>query len=162
RRDRWSIHADAIYLDFAGQQSSVKAVNFGGSVVGTNLNSSTSSSFKGTLLSLDGAYTAARTPRATLEVLAGIRNLQLRASADWQLTATVSGPGPGQVFPASGSISQRADLWDAIAGVRGRINLCDGRWSLPYYLDAGAGSSRITWQSLLGVAYSFEWGDAVL
>src|SRR5262249_18104197 len=41
REGRWSLHADAIYLDFADQASSVKAVNFGGPVVGTNLNSST-------------------------------------------------------------------------------------------------------------------------
>jgi len=162
RKERWSIHADAIYLDFADQASSVKAVNFGGSVVSTSLNSSTSSSLKGFLWTLDGGYAALQTPQAMLDVFGGLRYLAIRASTDWQLTATVSGPGPGQVFPASGSIAQRTDLWDAIVGVRGQVRLGAGGWSVPYYLDVGAGSSRITWQGLLGVSYAFHWGDAVL
>jgi hypothetical protein len=162
RKEHWSIHADAIYLDFANQVSSVKAVNFGGPIVSTSLNSSTSSSLRGYLWTLDGAYAAVETPRVTLEALGGLRYLAIRASTDWQLAATVSGPGAGQVFPASGSISQRSDLWDAIVGVRGRIRLGAGHWFVPYYLDVGAGSSRITWQGLLGVTYAFTWGDAVL
>lgn len=162
RKDRWSIHADAIYLDFADQASSVKAVNFGGPVVGTTFNSSTSSSLRGFLWTLDGAYTFAETPRVTLQVLGGARYLSIRASTDWQLSAAVTGPGAGQVFPASGSISQRADLWDAIVGVRGQVRFGEGHWSIPYYADVGTGSSRITWQALVGVAYAFSWGDAVL
>jgi hypothetical protein len=66
------------------------------------------------------------------------------------------------VFPASGNISQRADLWDAIVGVRGQVRSDGGHWTIPYYLDAGTGSSRITWQALVGVAYAFGWGDVVL
>lgn len=163
RKDSWSVHADVIYLDFANQASSVKAINFGGPVVGTNLNSSTSSSLKGFLWTLDGAYAFVETPRVTLAALGGVRYLSIRASTDWQLTGTVSGPGGGgPAFPASGSISQRADLWDAIVGVRGQVRLGEGHWSIPYYVDAGTGSSRLTWQALVGVTYAFGWGDAVL
>jgi hypothetical protein len=32
---------------------------------------------------------------------------------------------------------------------------------MPYYLDIGSGSSTLTWQGFLGVAYAFKWGDAV-
>jgi hypothetical protein len=162
RKDRWAVLADTIYLDFANQASTVKAVNFGGPVVGTSLNSSTSSSLKGWLLTLAGGYAAVQTPRATLDVLAGVRYLGIRASTDWQLTATVTGPGAGQVFPASGSVSERADLWDAIVGVRGQVRLGEGQWFMPYYLDVGTGSSTLTWQGLLGIAYRFKWGDATL
>jgi hypothetical protein len=162
RKDKWSIMADVIYLDFADQASNVKAVNFGGSTVSTNLNANTSSSFKGGLATLAGGYTVVETPVLTLDVLGGVRYLQIRASTDWQLTATVTGPGAGQVFPASGSISQRADLWDAIVGVRGRVRLGQGKWAIPYYLDVGTGSSDLTWQGLLGIAYGFGWGDATL
>jgi hypothetical protein len=162
RKDRWAVLADTIYLDFANQASTVKAVNFGGPVVGTSLNSSTSSSLKGWLLTLAGGYAAVQTPRATLDVLAGVRYLGIRASTDWQLTATVTGPGAGQVFPASGSVSERTDLWDAIVGVRGQVRLGEGQWFMPYYLDVGTGSSTLTWQGLLGIAYRFKWGDATL
>jgi hypothetical protein len=34
--------------------------------------------------------------------------------------------------------------------------------SIPYYLDVGTGSSRVTWQGMLGVAYSFKWGAVTL
>jgi hypothetical protein len=162
RKERWSIMADAIYLDFADQASTVRAVNFGGTVISTSLNSNTNSSLKGSLWTLAGGYAAVQTPRATLDVLGGVRYLGIEASTQWQLTATVAGPGGGQVFPASGGISQRADLWDAIAGVRGRVRLGQGSWSIPYYLDVGTGSSDLTWQGLLGIAYGFRWGDTVL
>jgi hypothetical protein len=33
---------------------------------------------------------------------------------------------------------------------------------MPYYVDVGAGTSKFTWQALLGVAYTFGWGDVVL
>jgi opacity protein-like surface antigen len=162
RRDRWSVQTDVIYLNFANQKSSVKEVNFGGPTVGTSLNSSTSSSLTGWLWTLVGGYTWMQTPRATVDALGGIRYLGIRASTDWQLTASVPGPGGGQTFPASGSISERVDLWDAIVGVRGRVHLGEGKWYLPYYLDAGAGASKLTWQALLGISYEFSWGRAVL
>jgi hypothetical protein len=162
RKDKWSIMADVIYLDFADQASTVKAVNFGGSIVSTNLNANTSSSLRGWLATLAGGYTALQTPALTLDVLGGVRYLGIEASTGWQLTATVTGPGGGQVFPASGSISQRADLWDAIVGVRGRVRLGQGNWFVPYYLDVGKGSSDLTWQGLLGITYGFGWGDTTL
>ena len=84
------------------------------------------------------------------------------ASSSWQLNGTISGPGGGQTFPASGTISRRADIWDGLVGVRGRVRWGDGAWFSPYYLDAGTGSSRLTWQSLFGVGYGFKWGDLVL
>jgi hypothetical protein len=162
RRGKWSIVSDLIYLDFDGQKSSVRAVNFGGSIVGTSLNASTKSSFDGLQWMLAGGYSAMQTRRLTLDVLGGVRYLGIRARSDWQLTATVTGPGGSQTFPASGSVSERADLWDAIVGVRGRVRLGDAKWFVPYYLDLGTGSSSITWQGLLGIAYAFKWGDATL
>jgi len=49
--------------------------------------------------------------------------------------------------PASpgGSHTQKEELWDAIASVRGRVKLGSGNWFVPYYLDADGGSSTPTW-----------------
>ncbi|EGV18705.1 hypothetical protein [Thiocapsa marina] len=33
---------------------------------------------------------------------------------------------------------------------------------MPYYLDAGTGSSNLTWQAALGAGYRFDWGDVTL
>jgi hypothetical protein len=162
RRGKWSVVSDVIYLKFASEESSVRAVNFGGSLVDSNLSGSTKSSLEGVQWLLAGGYTMVQTPSATLDVLGGFRYFAIEAKSDWHLTGAVSGPGGGQTFPASGSISRRTDLWDAIIGIRGRMRLADTPWSLPYHLDLGTGSSSFTWQGFLGVAYAFSWGDATL
>jgi hypothetical protein len=162
RNGRWSIVADLIYLDFGSEKSHVRSVNFGGSAVDTNLNADTKSSLKGFQLMLAGGYNVVQTPRATLDVLGGLRYLGIEAKTDWQLAANVSGPGAGQTFPAAGSVSSRSDLVDAIVGIRGRVRLGESPWFVPYLLDAGAGSSSRTWEGLLGIAYGFKWGDTVL
>jgi hypothetical protein len=162
RKGRWSVLSDFIYLDFNGEKSSVKAVNFGGSTVGTSLDASTKSSFSGLQWTLAGGYALLEAPQASLDVIGGLRYLGIEARSDWQLTGTVTAPGGAQTFPASGSVSRRSDLWDGIVGVRGKVRLGESKWSMPYYLDIGAGSSTLTWQAFLGIAYAFGWGDAVL
>jgi hypothetical protein len=92
----------------------------------------------------------------------GARYLGLKASTDWRLALDITGPGDGQTFPWSGDISEREDLWDGIAGVKGRVWIGDSNWAIPYYLDAGTGSSRLTWQGMLGVAYSNKWFGGML
>jgi hypothetical protein len=160
RRDRWSMFADIIYLGFEKENSTVKAIDFGGSLVSSSLNLATSSWLRGTNVTLGAGY-AVRTGKASpVDVFGGLRYFDLSAGTDWQLTATVSGPtGTGQTFPASGSISTSTPLLDGIIGVKGRYRLGESRWSVPYYLDIGAGSSQLTYQWLLGIAYSFGWGD---
>ena len=162
RNGKWSIVTDVIYLRFASEESNVRNVNFGSSVVSTNLDVNTKSSLDGLAWMLAGGYSTMQTRNVTLDVLGGFRYLGIEARTDWQLTGTVTGPGGGQTFPASGSISKRADLWDAIIGVRGRVRLGESQWFVPYHLDLGTGSSSITWQGLLGISYAFGWGDATL
>lgn len=162
RKDRWSIFTDLVALDFSSMDSSVKSINFGGSAVGTTLNSGSSTSIKGLVWTLAGGWAAVQSPQGNLDVFGGFRYFGLKASTDWQLNATVVGPqGGAQAFPRTGSVSQKEDLWDAIVGVRGRFRLGATPWSFPYYLDVGTGSSNFTWQGLIGATYSFKWGDAV-
>jgi hypothetical protein len=162
RRDRWSVFTDIIYLEFADQGSSVTAVDFGGSLVSSSVNVATSSSFRGMAWTLGTGYAIQTGQAVTLDVFGGLRYFGLEASTDWQLAAAITGPGGGQTFPRAGGISGRVDLWDGIVGVRGRVLLGSSDWSIPYYLDLGAGSSNVTWQGMLGVAYSFKWGGVTL
>jgi hypothetical protein len=163
RKGRWSIVSDFVYLRFENQKSNVRSVDFGGARVDTSATGSTESSLKGVEWTLATGYTLVQSPRASLDVLAGFRYFGVEARSDWQLGATVNGPGGAQTFPAAGSISRRADIWDALVGVRGQLRWEEGGpWFVPYYLDAGAGSSRLTWQGLAGVGYAFKWGDLVL
>jgi hypothetical protein len=150
RKDRWSIFTDVIYLDFSGEKSRVGPV-------GAIVDLGTQTSLSGGVWTLVGGYAAVQNPQATLDVIGGFRYLSLEASTDWTLS------GPIGALPSAGGFSQKEDLWDAIVGVRGRVKLGENsHWSMPYYADAGAGSSALTWQAMVGVAYSWNWGDVGL
>ena len=88
---------------------------------------------------------ASRALGPTLGVLGGVRYFGLEASVD----------------APSGNRSGKEELVDVIVGVRGRAGLGDGPWFFQYHLDAGTGSSALTWQALAGVGYSFKWGEAL-
>jgi hypothetical protein len=120
------------------------------------VNANTQTGLKGLVWELAASYTVSRSSTATFDVLGGLRYAGLEASVDWQFAQPVG------LLPQSGSTSQKVDLWDAIVGVRGRARLGEGKWFVPYYLDAGAGSSTFTWQGQAGIGYSFKWGDALL
>ena len=162
RRDRWSVFTDVIYLAFTNEDSKVKSVNFGGSTVSSSLNLATTSSLRGTAWTLGAGYAVHTGIAATLDVFGGLRYFSLNASTNWQLDAIVTGPSGSQTFPSSGGVSGGADLWDGIIGVRGRVPIGKSEWSIPYYLDIGGGSSSMTWQGMIGIAYSFNWGSVTL
>jgi hypothetical protein len=162
RKDRWSVFTDLIYLEFADEQSSVKAVDFGGSIVNSSVNVATDSSLRGLAWTLGAGYAVETGPAVTLDVFGGLRYFDLTVSTNWQLSADITGPGGVQTFPRTGGISKSLTFWDGIVGVRGRIPLGSSHWSIPYYLDIGTGSSNWTWQGMLGIDYSFKWGGVML
>jgi hypothetical protein len=162
RKGRWSVLSDFIYLRFEKEKSNVRSVDFGGSRVDTSATGSTQSSLEGLQWTLAAAYTALQSSKGNLDVLGGARYFGADAKTDWQLNATVSGPGGAQTFPAAGGISRKEDIWDGVVGVRGRARWGEGAWFSPYYFDVGTGSSSITWQSFFGLGYAFKWGDLVL
>ena len=161
RKGRWLVFTDFIYLDFSGEDSKVESINFGGSAVSSSANASTSSSLRGVVWTLGAGYAALTGRPVALDVFGGLRYAGLEASTDWQIATTVTGPGAGQTFPRVGSVSERMDLWNGIIGVKGHVWLGSSNWSIPYYLDVGAGSG-LTWQGMLGIAYSFSWIDVSL
>jgi hypothetical protein len=161
RKGDWSIFTDFIYLKFDKEKSNVSAIDFGGSRVSSSADVATQSSLKGYVWTLGSGHTMLRSPRATLDLIGGLRFFHIEASSDWQLATTVTSPGGGQTFPRAGSVSRSTDLVDGIIGVRGRVRWGETPWYTPYYLDVGGGSST-TWQGVLGVGYGFKWGDLLL
>jgi len=99
--------------------------------------------------SVEGLVAQAAVSRAlgpSFAVLGGVRYFSLEASVD----------------TPSGNRSREEELVDVIVGVRGRAGLGDGPWFFQYHVDAGTGDSKLTWQALAGVGYSFKWGEALL
>jgi hypothetical protein len=162
RRDRWSVFTDVIYLSFGDEDSSVKSVNFGGSIVSSGLNLQTTTSLRGACWTLGAGYDVLERKGATLDVFGGLRYFDLTASAGWQLAFDVMGPGGGQTFPRSGGVSRSMEFWDGIVGIRGRIPLGSSDWSIPYYLDVGTGTASLTYQAMVAISYAFRWGGVTL
>lgn len=166
RKGRWLIATDFIYLDLSSDSSTVRSIDFNPgpgpvNAANTALDTGTQTQLQGTVWTLVGGYAAVQGPRATLDVIGGLRYFGLKATSDWQLSATVTAPAGAQTFPRTGSVTKSEDLWDAIVGVRGRVRLGEGKWFVPYHLDAGGGDSRLTWQGVLGVGHAFKWGEII-
>ena len=166
RKGGWFVLTDVVYLDIEPDDSKVTSVSFagpGGRVdvsVGADLG--TKVKLSGVLWELAGGYTVARGRNSSLDLLAGFRYLGIETETDWQLSGSITGPGSGQSFASSGSVSSRVDLWDGIVGIRGTVGLGDSRWAIPYYLDVGTGDSALTWQGVAGIEYRYDWGDLQL
>jgi hypothetical protein len=155
RRGPWSFLADATYLNLGDLRSKVRSISGPTGIVTVPIDAGTRSDLKGFIGTFEGGYTLMQTPGARTDVVAGVRYSSLKTKLDWQL----SGPTGG--LATEGGVEQTKDFLDGVVGVRGNASL-GGNWDFRYYVDAGAGSSRFTWQALAGVGYRFVWGDAVL
>ena len=163
RKGRWAIFSDFIYIDFSDLDSNVKSIDVSGRLpVSSAIDAGTDSSLEAAAWTLAGSYAALQADLGRLELLGGLRYFGLEISTDWELTTTVDGPGGSQVFPRSGSVKKSEDLWDGIIGLRGRLNLGKSKFYIPYYIDVGMGSSKVTWQGMTGLGYGFKWIDMLL
>jgi len=163
RKGDWSIISDFVYLSFSDDHGAVRNVDFnsGGAHnrVSSSIDASGDTSFKGLEWTLAASKRVVQTPMASFEILGGVRYFGLKAEANWSGSATITSPNGSANFPASGSISQSVDLWNAVLGVRGSIKLGQSQWFVPYYADLGFGSDSSSWQAMTGLGYAFDWGS---
>jgi hypothetical protein len=152
RRGPWSAIADVVYLNVSADKgATVKVPVAPDSLVAVDVDAGVKT--RGWAISLLGAYTIWSDERATVDVLAGARYLELKAGFDLGLRAG------GQQLVRERSVLGTA--WDGVVGVKGQVRL-DERWYLPFYADVGAGDSDLTWQLFGGVGYAFDWGEVSL
>ncbi len=84
--------------------------------------------------------------------------LSQKHTLDWAFNTS----GPAHIA-RSGRSEVSPTYWDAIVGVKGHASFGEGlHWFVPYYADIGAGNSKLTWQAVLGLGYSFSWGDVAV
>lgn len=163
RKGPFSIRADYVYLGLKSEHDTVVAVRDDVLLpVASSLNVATETRFDGSSWTLAAGYAIRQNGNNFIELLGGVRYLGLDLRTSWNLSLDITAPGGGVVLPATGSIGEDAELWDGIVGVRGRAQIGDSRWSMPYYLDVGTGSSDLTWQALAGFSYRYGWGELLL
>ncbi|RLJ68260.1 hypothetical protein [Sulfurisoma sediminicola] len=158
RKGRWGGFADVVTIDLGKTKTGAKSFTVGGNAVAIPANASLSADYNlsGTVWTLAGEYAAIDEPAHNLNVVAGLRYLALEQKFNWAFSGNI---GAIQVPLRSGVLSSDGSVTDAIIGIRGRARLGDGGWFLPYYGDVGAGGSNSTWQAMVGLGYSFGWGD---
>ncbi|MBO8087286.1 MAG: hypothetical protein J7D61_14705 [Marichromatium sp.] len=135
RRGPWTLIGDVVYLNVSAEDGATLPIG-GGPRVDAELGT------KGWILDLSGAYRLVERERLQLDLLAGVRRLDLEID----FSSTI--PGTRERRASQGA-------WDLIGGLRGRITL-DQRWSLPWRVDLGAGQSDLAWQALGGISYRRE------
>jgi hypothetical protein len=157
RKGKWGLSSDLVYCDFTKSDSKVTNVDLPGQGNQIPLNAGTTTALTGYMFSLMGNYALQRSSHANFDLLAGARYMHIGTTLDWSFTNPISG------LPSrTGSTETGMDLWNGVVGVRGAIPLGSSRFYVPLYLDGGTGTSRFTWQGLIGAGYAFSWGDILL
>jgi hypothetical protein len=112
---------------------------------------------RGWAWTLVGTYAIVENPSYESQLLGGLRYLKVDNTIDWRFQGNIGSLPPAAV---SGSSTVKPDVWDAVVGAKGRMTFGDDRrWFAPYYVDIGTGQSDLTWQAMIGVGYSFSWGE---
>lgn len=156
RKGVWSAFTDIIYIDLGDQRTHVRDLTGPRGRVLDTVFRQLDTSFSATVWTLGGAYTVAHGPTWNVDLLAGARYLALDSELKWTFE------GSREYGYAAGKVTNDTSYWDGIVGVKGQARFGDGRWFVPYYADIGTGDSELTWQALVGIGYSFGWGDLSL
>ncbi len=105
-----------------------------------------------------GTYTAYVDPNWYVDVLAGARFLNLNSKTQLDLSINPINYSGGK------TLYSQLSSTDAIGGFKGRYRLAESNFYIPFYVDAGGGSStaKFTSQQALGVGYAFSYADISL
>ena len=150
RKQKWLIFTDIVYLnietDHAAPDTS-EPVDF----------TPRSLSMDGGAINLVGGYNLLVKGKSRLDLIAGARYLDL--GSEFALNVTFLGDTTTKFIPI-----EMGTALDAVIGVKGKYAFANAnRWSIPYYLDIGAGDSDFTWQALTGISYqAANWVDVAL
>jgi hypothetical protein len=166
RYNRFSILTDVLWFNLGGVAGQFRSVNFPNHPsipISGATNTSESLKTNIEIWTLAGGYTVADGDWGTVDVIAGFRLGAISATTNYSLGVTITGPrGNGATFGGVGSVSASRDLWNGIAGLRGRLRIRDTKFFIPYYFDIGTGGSNLTWQISSGVGYQISWADVSL
>jgi hypothetical protein len=108
---------------------------------------------------LAGAYTVATGTWGNVDVLAGMRMFGIGSDLDYTLADDIRLPNGTVGLSRSGSLGLGKDYWDGIGGVRGRFNIPNSRFFVPYWFDVGSGGMPLTWQAYVALGYRTSVAD---
>jgi hypothetical protein len=160
QKGRWGGFADLIYLNLGAADATSRNHAIDGVAVPVTVDLNANLDLKGVISTFGGSYRVHAEPDSSFDVVAGARYLWLDVALSHSLNVDF-GPfaGPGR----TGSRKDIGSSWDGVVGFKGRETFGARReWFIPYYFDAGAGESNLTYQASAGIGHTFSWGEAVV
>jgi hypothetical protein len=155
RKGQWGLWTDLVYADFGASKSRSRDFTIDQRPVAVDADLQLD--VKSWIWTLAGTYNLTNTPDYTMDLLGGVRYLDLQQTLGWTFSADIP-----QLPGRNGTASVDFVNWDGIVGLKGRANLgAERRWFIPYYADIGTGQSKLTWQVNAGVGYQFDWGSVI-
>jgi hypothetical protein len=156
-KGRWGLATDLIYLDIGGAEDGQRDFTIGDVELPAGVSAEIRWDMTGWIWTTGVTWLAVEDPRHPVKLVGGARMLDLTSEAKIDLEGEIGDiPLPGR--SARGEASDT--VWDAIVGVKGRFDPGTAdKWFVPYYFDIGTGESDLTWQGMVGVGYTFGWGD---
>lgn len=145
RKQKWLIMGDLVYLNASDSESLDYPDGSGGT---TPLQADLD--IENWIVNLYGGRNVIQNDRLLMDVVAGVRYFYMKN--DLKLNAPA--------IPASGSVSDKSQLWNGVIGITGQVEL-GHHWFVPYHLDIGTGDAKFTWQALAGIGYSWNWIELV-
>jgi hypothetical protein len=93
-------------------------------------------------------YSIANSKDRYVDALLGVRAIDATATLSLNVAGT----------PEKASVSKKTSTVDPIFGTKGRYQLADSSWYVPFYADigSGGGTTNLTWQAMLGVGKTFN------
>ena len=155
----WGVWNDLVYVNLGNSKMASRDFTIGNIGLPAGTSANLNFDIKAWVWTLAAEYRVWDEPLLKVDLLAGTRYFDLTEKLTWSITGNL---GPINPSGRSGSAEAGSPLWDGIVGVKGHVTLgADSKWSVPFYLDGGAGDSSHTWQAAAGIAYSFRWGEII-
>jgi len=153
----WGVFTDMVYLHFGGGKGGSRDFTIGNIGLPADASANFNWTLKGFVWTTAGEYRVVSDPSWTLDVLGGVRWLDIHETLSWDISGSIGSLDP---LARSGSAKVTQSVLDAVVGFKGRFGFGPNReWFVPYYFDIGAGQSQSTVQAAAGLGYAFKWGE---
>ena len=153
----WGAFTDVVYLHFGGGKGGSRDFTIGNIGLPADASANFNWTLKGFVWTTAGEYRVVSDPSWTLDVLGGVRWLDIHETLSWDISGSIGSLDPRA---RSGSAKVTQSVLDAVVGFKGRFGFGPNReWFVPYYFDIGAGQSQSTVQAAGGLGYAFKWGE---
>jgi hypothetical protein len=157
QRERFGAFVDVIHMNIGDSVSDSTSLGAGAVALPPGITADASLDIKAWVVTAAANYRVVSSSQSTFDVFAGARFLDATGELEYSFNLDLS-PFGGP--PQNGAAEASDNKLDAIVGLKGRYEFgAGGRWFIPYYVDAGAGDSDLTWQAALGIGYATGRGE---